>query len=91
MDIERSGWTKSAMVDAVPRPLRPDAVADQVRELLVGGAGARSERRSVSSIANRQLRNAPSAVSRSRLHVSQKGSVTARDHADRARRPSANR
>ena len=38
IDIDRSGCTKSGMVDPVPRPLRPQPSPDQELELLVGGA-----------------------------------------------------
>ena len=52
---------------------------------------AASARRSISSVANRHVRNWPSAVSRTRSQSPQNGLVTRRDHADRrrARRGSA--
>ena len=87
IDIDRSGWTKSGWLIRCP-----DHFAQSPRRISSSSSSSVAParigaRRSVSSSANRQVRNMPSAVSRSRLHVSQNGSVTRRSRRPaRARR-----
>ena len=91
IDIDRSGCTKSGWLIRCP-----DHFAHSPRRIRSSRSSSEAPsrigaRRSVSSIANRQLRNMPSAVSRRRLHVSQNGSVTEAITPTRPGTPSANR
>ena len=96
--LSRRSWTSTVPAARSPAWLIrwPDHFAQTPSRISPASSSSEApsrsgERRSVSSIANRQLRNAPSAVSRSRLHVSQKGSVTLAITPIAPGAPSANR
>ena len=89
--IRRAVSTVTSAADRAHRPRRLDEIrvvdpvacrfvpiaARQAASIPASSTPARSNaRRSVSSVANRQLRNCPSAVSRVRLHVEQNGCDT---------------
>ena len=84
--IERAGWTKSGWFTRWPDHFAHTAARISPSSSSSEAPSRIGPRRSVSSSANRHVRNCPSAVRRSRLQVSQNGSRHARDHADRAGR-----
>ena len=83
--IERAGPDEVDLVDLVAGPLRADGRARCGRPARRRSRRPRiAARRSNSSVANRHVRNWPSAVRRTRSQSPQNGLVTRRDHADRA-------
>ena len=71
-----SGAHEVDLVDLMARPLGADGTLDDDRDLVVVAPRRRASRRSDSSVANRQVRNWPSAVSLTRSHAPQNGFVT---------------
>ena len=71
-----AGPKEARFVDAVAGALPPHRAAEVGGDLVVAAPDRSRERTETSSSEKRQLRTAPSAVSRSRLQVPQKGWVT---------------
>ena len=83
--IERFGRMKLTWLIWWPAHLVPTARSISAATASSSASERSSARRSNSRLANRHVRNWPSAVSRTRSQSPQNGFVTRRDHADDAR------